>query len=156
MTTPVGVTVEKRIRRMLPDHVVDAKSALRPEALKLTFAGFRVAARPGSLTRASWATENRAPRPHRRFKPRVGPAQAPPPGTSPQTLPARPAALGAAAATRARRPREGGRARGPAATPPTRAPAPAAPPPPPPPPPPPRGRGRPPPARGRSGRWGPA
>jgi len=52
MTEPAGITVEMRVRsrlvepeRILPDHVVDAKSALRPEALKPTSTGFHVVAR---------------------------------------------------------------------------------------------------------------
>ena len=71
MTEPAGVTVEMRSRlrlvepeRILPDHVVDAKSALRPEALKPKFTEFRVVARLGSPPRASCATADRASRPH--------------------------------------------------------------------------------------------
>ena len=62
--------------RILPDHIVDAKSALRPEALKPTFTGFRVVARLGSPPRASCATANRASRPRRRLKPPVDLAEA--------------------------------------------------------------------------------
>jgi hypothetical protein len=83
MTEPAGVTVEMRSRsrlvepeRILPDYVVDAKSALRPEVLKPTFTGFRVVARLGLLPRASCATANRASRPLRRFKPPVDLAKA--------------------------------------------------------------------------------
>jgi hypothetical protein len=83
MTEPAGITVEMRVRsrlvepeRILPDHVVDAKSALRPEALKPKFTGFRVVARLGSPPRASCATANRASRPRRRLKPPVDLAEA--------------------------------------------------------------------------------
>jgi hypothetical protein len=84
MTEPAGVTLEMRVpvtpcrarTSLLPDHVVDAKSALRPEALKPTFTGFRVVAGLGSLPRASCATANRASRPRRRLKPPVDLAEA--------------------------------------------------------------------------------
>src|SRR6202047_3254625 len=84
MTELAGVTLEMRVpvtpcrarTSLLPDHVVDAKSALRPEALKPTFTGFRIVARLGSLPRASCATANRASRPRRRLKPPVDLAEA--------------------------------------------------------------------------------
>jgi hypothetical protein len=62
--------------RLLPDHVGDAKSALRPEALTPTFTGFRVVAGLGSLPRAFCATANRASRPRWRLKPPVDLAKA--------------------------------------------------------------------------------
>jgi hypothetical protein len=53
MTEPAGVTGPDHDLSSenvsSPDHVVHAKSVLRPEALKPTFTGFHVVARIGSL-----------------------------------------------------------------------------------------------------------